>query len=101
VRGVRGERDEDRLSGVREVPGEEVPLGRVEIADIQDRRPQVAQRGRNCSSTSVATSSCWDRSSARQALSSSAGVRPSGPRLRFPFSAFLSRPPIRFIANSS
>ena len=41
--GVRGKRDEDRLHGVREVPGEEVPLGRVEIPDIQDRGPQVAQ----------------------------------------------------------
>ena len=32
---VRGKRDEDRFHGVREVPGEEVPLGRVEIPDIR------------------------------------------------------------------
>src|SRR5512146_2753541 len=43
--GVRGKRYEDRFHGVREVPGEEVPLGRVEVRDIQDRGSQVAQRG--------------------------------------------------------
>ncbi len=42
--GVGGERGEDRLHRVREVPGEEIPLGGVEVTDIQDRGPQVPQR---------------------------------------------------------
>ena len=36
--------------------------------------PRSRRAGRNCSSTSLATSPCWDRSSARQAPSTSAGV---------------------------
>jgi methylmalonyl-CoA mutase cobalamin-binding domain/chain len=43
--GVRGQRGEDRLDAVREEPGQEVPLGRLEIPDIQDRGAEVAQGG--------------------------------------------------------
>ena len=63
--------------------------------------PRSRSAGRNCSSTELATSFCWDRSSARQASSTSAAVRPSGPRLARSLRACRSRPPIRFMANSS
>ena len=82
-------------------PGQDLATLAGEIPGIQDRVPRSRRAGRNWSSTSLVTNVCWDRSSARQASNTSAGVRPAGPRLHSPMWTRRNRPPIRFIANSS